>query len=369
MNHAKLKNRANIFQKFKGKKRNVDIKLDPVVLLNVIFVLIVLALHHSNYTYDYIWPLRHFNIHKYMQKLAVGGFLFLSGYKLTASKKLIPPLSFLANRFVRIYPPYFLALIAHSFTAYPQEYGELPSINNFLFHASLLQSLSPGLAGGNYLTLWFVSVLLFCYLFFIGTRRLLDNPKAYVFYFLILATIICVVRNAFAQANIMVFTNGFAIYLAFFASGMLYSVQEDRIQSFTQKKAVLLLGLPIVVASWTCLIASFSVFPREENIYLYTFRFLSILITTVPFFLLILRHSHRIRIRFSLNRVLTMMSFSSFLVFLFHRPIWSAMENIWPARSIMQSSFILLLGLPTIFGLSYLGQSIYKSMLDRFKTT
>jgi len=49
-----------------------------------------------------------------LQKFAVGGFLFLSGYKLALSKRDEPAQTFLLNRFLRIYPLYFLAVVLFS---------------------------------------------------------------------------------------------------------------------------------------------------------------------------------------------------------------------------------------------------------------
>lgn len=63
-------------------------KVDNVTLMNLLFIAIVLFLHHVNYTQDYLWIMSHRFINLYksgisqiLQKLAVGGFSLLSGYK------------------------------------------------------------------------------------------------------------------------------------------------------------------------------------------------------------------------------------------------------------------------------------------------
>ena len=65
--------------------RNVKAQADKlvvnsIVLLTTVFILTVLLLHHGSYTHDYIWQLRQIEVNKYLQQMAVGGFLFLSGY-------------------------------------------------------------------------------------------------------------------------------------------------------------------------------------------------------------------------------------------------------------------------------------------------
>lgn len=333
------------------------------MLLNVAFLVIVLILHHGTYTYDYIRPLRQLSINKYFQKLAVGGFLFLSGYKLTESKRCVSTLPFLINRFIRIYPVYLLALVVHSFTVYPQKHGELPSLSNFFLHAGLLQYLTPGVFGGNYTTIWFVSILFFCYLFFLGTRNLLHNFKSYLFYFLILLISIYCTRSAFAKADINVFAQDFEIYLGFFAGGMLYSVYQDSIKSILEKKAILLGFLFSFSLCWLGLIYSFLFdSATSSSLLVYVFRFFATLLTTLPLYFIALGYRSKLEVPRFLYKLINDMSFSSFFVFLFHRPVWSVMQGFWPDKGITQSIYILLVGLPIIFGLSYLGQSTYSAL-------
>ena len=337
-------------QKIKEVAGDRKDELDPVILLNVAFVLIVLALHHGTYTYDYIGPLRDLSMNKYFQKLAVGGFLFLSGYKLAVSKRATPPIPFLVSRFIRIYPPYFIALIAHSFTVYPQKYGELPSFKNFLYHATLLQSLSPSLVGGYYQTIWFVSILLCCYFLFIGTRGLLNKPRIYLLSVLSLAAVINLVRNILSQFEIDAFSNGFEIYLSLFASGMLYAAYQNRARGLLRSPEILFSLISIVAAIWLCFIVGLAADSlSSESNHVQIFNFASLLATTVPIYAIVLTYPLKVDKGSIIRSCLNIASSASFFVFLFHRPIWSVMQNLWVEETVVQSMYILLIGLPVIF--------------------
>lgn len=345
-------------------------KLDAVLLLNVIFVFIVLLLHHGVYTHDFIRPLRELMIHKYLQKFAVGGFLFLSGYKLTKSKISTPKISFLRSRFLRIYPLYFIALLAHTFTVYLDKYNQLPNIKTFLAHIFLVQSVIPHLFGGNYFTIWFVSILLFCYLFFLATRKFTtSNLKLYGLSILATIIIICLVRNTFFEIDIQVISRFFELYIAFFAIGMLYAVYENKIHALIRFQPLLsFICIVISVISWIILIRLYIVrFDRIDNIYLYMVEFFSIIATTVPIYLAVFHYAPKITVKSNIAKVLEIIGSSSFCVFLFHRPIWSLMTNFQVNRTWLQSIYILLFGVPTIFFLSYQIQYIYSKLVKQLE--
>ena len=143
-----------------------------VDFLNTIFIVMVLYLHHSMYTTYAIKLLPELNFNLFLQKMAVGGFCFLSGYKLTLSKIHTPVKAFIINRFFRIYLLYLAAVICFSVIVYPYlNYGRFPDLGTVLVNASGFQSVVPGLFGTGYLTLWFISFLFLCYIFFLAARK------------------------------------------------------------------------------------------------------------------------------------------------------------------------------------------------------
>ncbi|MGD1895593.1 MAG: hypothetical protein ACFB16_01430 [Phormidesmis sp.] len=60
------------------------------------------------------------------------------------------------------------------------------------------------------------------------------------------------------------------------------------------------------------------------------------------------------------------MTAASYCVFLFHRPIWTALAQLWNQPSYLQSIFILGFGIPLIFVVSYWAQTFYsQAVLSR----
>ncbi|MEM6868745.1 MAG: acyltransferase [Cyanobacteria bacterium P01_F01_bin.3] len=339
--------------------------INPVALLTAAFLLTVLLLHHGSYTHDYIWRLRQIEVNKYLQQMAVGGFLFLSGYKLMLSKAEVSPKAFWQNRFVRIYPPYLLAVIAYSFTDYVYRQESLPSLWNFLLHASLLQSLLPHLLGESYRTLWFVSLLFCCYVFFIATRRLVTRFWPYVAAVVLLAAVICNCRNVFAGWGVDVFIESFEVFVLFFSCGMLYAVHQQKVQAFIQQnikpyRISVLMGAGVLSAVKLAAIAS----GASEAPAFYYFNVIAILLTTIPLYFLFLSGAIEVTIkRPALSQLIRRISTASFFIFLFHRPIWSVLANIWTGSGLFHSLYIFSVGLPLIFAVSYWGQTTYSALV------
>ncbi len=367
---GRLEDSFDISSRVAGDMASARNVIGPVVLLNGVFILAVLLLHHGSYTHDYIWRLRPFLVDKYLQKLAVGGFLFLSGYKLTESKLATTAKSFLINRFTRIYPPYFLSLVVYSFTDYPYKNESLPSLKNFVLHVFLLQSVLPDFDGAMYRTLWFVSLLFCCYLLFLATRKLVHRASAYLLVTSILVLGIGLVRYVFAGMGVAVFLESFEVFVSFFSMGMLYSAHKLRIQAFIRNKTVLYRALVAVTAALFA-IAKFYLVSQANtaendstSVYLYYFNFIAILMTTIPVYLLFLSGVVTVSVKNKrLHAAIQSTTVASFFVFLFHRPIWAVLGSLWYNSGFVHSLYIFGVGLPLIFGLSYWGQTAYTRLL------
>lgn len=110
-------------------------KVSSVDALTALCIVLVLFLHQASYTIDFLAPIRPFMLHRVAQRFAVGGFLFLSGYKLASSKLRTGASSFIVNRFAKIYIVYVLSVFLFAGTAYPHlNNGFFPSSSNILVH-------------------------------------------------------------------------------------------------------------------------------------------------------------------------------------------------------------------------------------------
>ena len=181
-------------------------KLNSIVMLTVVCLLSVLILHHPTYTLDYLSPIRKFYVHDFLQKFAVGGFIFLSGFKMAKSKASNTIKEFLINRFLKIYPLYLLALILFSFIVYPDFNNDIfPSWKNFVLHAFAFQSIFPDLFQANYHTIWFISIIFICYGFFLLLRRFLDNLGIFFLLSFVICLAIPALRHLFSLLGLNIF--------------------------------------------------------------------------------------------------------------------------------------------------------------------
>lgn len=351
-------------------ERNIS-KLDNIAWMNFLFILLVLLLHHVNYTQDYLWDITHRFINPYesgisqiFQKLAVGGFLFLSGYKLAIAKRSEPAREFLLKRFLRIYPLYFLSVVLFSLTVYPHINGERPTFGNFAIHALALQAWLPNFYQNNYLTIWFVSNLLFCYFMFILLRRYLSNTGDFSLAVLVIVLSINLIKIVSLNLyKIEMFSGHFDTYFLFFAFGMLLSRQHEQSATCARKRFFFSF-LILITCAVSFVFMNLFLSPNEPSYPIIERVF--VLGFTLPTFYLLLRmpiqESLSTRLAYTINYV----GSASFCVFLFHRPIWTVMYEFTPEKSYLQSLFILGLGIPLIFIFSYQVQSFYNSKISLF---
>lgn len=339
-------------------------KTYTIELLNTIFIFIILFLHHASYTTNYFSILSEYKVTFFLQKLSVGGYFFLSGFKLAKGKISDSSKDFIVNRFFRIYPLYLLAVIAFSFTAYPyQREGELPSLPNIIVHVLCIQSILPGMFQANCPTIWFVSVLFFCYGFFLLARKKLQRTFLF-FLFLFLSSLSIFAMHVIGKEMGFAFFDRDSItYLVFFALGMVYSDSRKIIDGLDNWILCNLFILGFAGLIW---------FYNENYLnfwYTAPAELFLILISTVPLFLLAFKAVPTQVLSISVSQFLSWVSYSSFCVFMFHRPIWSVMATIWSERSLPQWLFILGFGVPTIFASCYLIQRIYEKVIAFYNKT
>lgn len=343
-----------------------SVVVDATIYMTLIFVSVVLMLHHVNYTHDYLWKISHRFFHPYetgvdqlFQKFSVGGFLLLSGYKLSRSKVSEPAVPFLFNRFKRIYPLYLLALIVSSPAAYPHLVdGQLPSLANFIMHALCLQAVLPNFFQQDFYTIWFVSNLLCCYLLFLGLRKTLGRPATFCMKLGLFIFAIALVRQLAGTYGISAFTNDFNVYLLFFAAGMGCAQLQPRLMTINK---LVLIGISVVC---TGLLIALTVNPIETASP-YGSTALSIVDSSLkigsilPVHVLLLTSFQKTSVSPKVAVLMNNLTVASYCTFLFHRPIWTSLHGLWSGSSYLQSVFILGFGIPLIFVCSYCLQLFY----------
>lgn len=334
--------------------------ITTVEFLNSFFITVILYLHHSMYTIYHIKLLPTYNLNLFLQKMAVGGFFFLSGLKLTQSKSDTPLGSFIKNRFFRIYLLYFLAVVSYSLIVYPYiNLGRFPDFKNVIVHALGIQSVLPSIFGSSYLTIWFISILFLCYLFFMFTRKIVRKNALFIFVLGAAILIILVIHDLGKRYGILIFRKDICIYLVYFGLGMLYAVNRKNAEKI--KIGILFFALISgLIGSLYFFTYKPKIWARElMTIFLY-------ILSNISMYVLIFKGFQKYEPSKQIKKLIQYMSFASFCVFLFHRPVWSIMNLVWFNASILHSLYIIVLGPACIFVCCFRLQNGYNLLIQKY---
>lgn len=334
-------------------------KISTIEFLNTFFILMVLYLHHTMYTKYNIKLLPEYNLNLYLQKMAVGGFLFLSGFKLTCSKIDDSFGSLFKNRFFKIYIPYLLAVICYSVIVFPYvSLGKFPNYKNIFIHILGIQSIFPEIFGKQYLTLWFISILFICYAFFLLTRKIIIRGNIFI---IILAFIIFIIFIIQSYGNSLIgyamFSNDVIIYLVYFAFGMWYA-KYNQIEKIS---TIILLSAFSLFLICTLYLNTY----KHQVWYKGLFLVFSYIISNIAFYIFIFKHFKHLRLSKPIISVIKYISFASFFTFLFHRPIWSIMNFVWYDVSLLHSFYIIIFAPIIIFVGCHRFQSYYNLTISK----
>jgi peptidoglycan/LPS O-acetylase OafA/YrhL len=314
------------------------------------------------YTIYHIKLLPEYNLNLYLQKMAVGGFLFLSGFKLTQLKIKSKAGTFIKNRFFKIYLPYVLAVICYSGIVFPYiNLGRFPNYKNIIIHILGFQSVLPGIFGSQYLTLWFVSLLFICYAFFLITRKIATRNSLFLMTLAFSIFIILIIHSyGISILGITILSKDISIYLIYFAMGMLYA--KNRLIMEKPNSLILL------VASALGLINTLYFYTYKPRAWGYGFILaISYIISTIAFYVLIFKWFKQYRPSRQIKSLIRHISFASFFIFLFHRPVWSIMNFVWFDSSILHSLYMIVFAPIVIFIGCHRLQSGYNRLIQKIE--
>jgi len=236
-----------------------DERLTELDILRLISILIVVILIHipNDYAYSYYIELEQYTIflfHTLGIKVAMGSFVFLSGFglylnknnrKINTFEKLF---TFLKKRFLRIFPLYWIALFL--FLVF-LEYLDM----NFLYllaHVFGLQMIVAPLFGPPILTLWFIGIIVIYYLIFIilsfmgSIKRIIPTSIVILFLFAFLKVFFGLVEYRFFYYYLIFITGIIAAHI--YTSTQFNRIKErlkDR-----QKAIPLILALCFAILSF-----------------------------------------------------------------------------------------------------------------------
>lgn len=339
----------------------VSKKVPEIDILRVIAILIVMILIHIPHDYAYniyieIDAFTGFLINTLGIHVAMGSYVFLSGFGLYLQKsnrnintyeKLI---IFLKKRFLRIFPLYWLALFLFIIMFDYVDYNILYLLAHFLG----MQIIFAPLFDFPIFTLWFIGIIVIYYFIFIilsslgSIRKIILGSIAILFFFLSLNFIFGIVEYRF-------FTYYLIFIVGIVAADIYGSPQFDLIkESLTNKHSLIptisiifcvvlsgLLYITLTQFSYTTFTSIYRttqlriIFDQQRDFIELAIAFILvnlIILTFITFilslFYLLIKVTCLIFNEKRVRNILSLLAYSTYSVYLFHRPFFAAFTHI-----------------------------------------
>jgi len=369
------------------KKENLP-ELD---ILRIIACLIVIILIHipNNYAYTFYIDLSQYTgyiLHTLGISVAMGSFVFISGFSLYLSesnRKLNSKdkiKNFLKKRFLRIFPLYWLALIIYLLI--------FPDTGRTVFfgiaHVFGLQMIFAPIGGNPIWTIWFIGIIFIYYLIFM-LLSYLDSLKKIIPASILIQAVFVTLNLLFdiVEYRFFQYYNLFIlgiIMAKIYTSPQFTKVKESLIQKNKNLPHIIiclmaLISIPLyfVLARYcyTSFLSNFGTrylfqiverqpgyfevasafLLRQLNIVLFLIGILSLLY-------LVMKILHKIFKKEKINKIISVVAYSTFGAYLFHRPIIillsAIVTGIFNVNMYARENFyIVLLFVPIIFLFSY----------------
>lgn len=278
--------------------------------------------------------------HKFTQVI-LGTFCVVSGYllgfKQNDAVSLITPLKFYKKRFLRIYPLYILSLSCFLFLGLI----DFSTAIKAAFLLSMFLEPAP-------LTLWFISMLLLFYLVTPFLMYFSSNNIKFLAVSMLIELALITYEHQIGSLDIRIL-----IYFPCFAAGLYISMNSIKMPN-NNMKAIIIFAL--------CFAVSFIETSWSEH---FSFILLAPMVLTGALFIL----KTRFPIKHTLSlKLITYLSFSSYAMYLFHRPIYDVMLQIYyPNLAFLQWLYLMSVCLPLIVWLSWHIQKTYDTLDTSFR--
>jgi len=286
--------------------------------------------------------------------LGLGLFVFISGYLLSMANPSFERWrtikQFVLERYIRIFPPYIVALLL--FIGLNGYIRDSLNICTFVLNLLGLQIISASNNCPPLLTLWFVGLILSYYYVFVILVKFGGSVTRFITLVLTVFLFGALLRRIAGLID-----ERFLLFFGIFAAGMLgakYKLIER--MKFRHITFVSLLFV-ILVYSYVAFIH-----PKEIRSFLSFFGLSEFIIKNLIILCLvfIVFAVARVVIRTERYVFLQKIAYASYGMYLFHRPVWWIMEDIYnPANAEIKALYLALFGIPMTILVSYYLQKFY----------
>jgi len=321
---------------------------DGINLFTALGALIILWTHHSAYTTKAIYAIPQLFIDRTAPVIfALGIFVFLSGFKLINSHHKKNIINFFLSRILRIIPLYYLSLLL--FTLFLKNKITLPKLLIHLFGGQLI---FPHIFGDMLPTLWFIGLINIYYILFIILRGFIENKSKFIF-ISVSIYIVLLFLDQYSLITDKIIDRRVLLYLPYFLLGIYFGKYHEEI--INKYRHLIILCILFIL---NLILGNVYFYPPNKGfvtLYHHIFH--------LPLNIALLMLTLKIKFAGKGGVVISLLSFASFSTYLFHRPIWQAMNLIYHDSTPYQHIYIFFIGIPTIFIVSYIIQRSYNGLL------
>jgi peptidoglycan/LPS O-acetylase OafA/YrhL len=197
-------------------------------------------------------------------------------------------------------------------------------------------------------TLWFVTILLFYYLLSPLLINCINNEKLILILvtFFLTSGFLLISHYFFRNLDVRVIT-----YFPAYLLGLLISLKGDDFINKNGFFCIFIVGVFISIL-------------LKNNIRSFDLLSSIIMLATAPYFIFML-FKNRMKLSDNLIKTISILAYSSYCMYLFHRPIYITLKNIYfPESEALQVLYLVCFCLPCIIIFSYFVQKFYDSSID-----
>lgn len=303
--------------------------------LRVISIIYVTGFWHL-LNYSDAWPQYHAPFFWRVTVLALGLFTLISGYLMgrgtvPSDRKALA--DFYVRRLTRIYPPYLFALLLYVVLRLT---GRITILKGALLLGMLVPPPPP--------TLWFVGMILLCYIATPWLMRLAASPMRTVS-----AVAVVVITLWIIHAVTGLIDPRLPLYIPAYAAGVVFARYEPLRVSKTRYAG--LIGATAIAA----IVSLPAKYPPDMSFWMAPYA----LLASITVFLLC---NHRL----PENRIIARLSYGSFFLYLLHRPIYEVVTKFTGTEHGKTNlGWLLLMAFPFAIVAGYGGQFLYDKVVMR----
>jgi peptidoglycan/LPS O-acetylase OafA/YrhL len=310
---------------------------------------ILLILHHGGM---YNFSLLGFDlklVRGFVGLYLLGSFVFLSGCLSIRSVEGLGLRRFLTKRLVRVYVPYVITLVLFLWLIEPEMSG--PDLILHLLGAQVL--LAPKFTT-PILTLWFIGLILLCYLILAVLTRTLKRPSS-----ILLGSLAVFAGAGLLREYVGVIHHTFFYYFPAFAAGAILTQAGLLERMATQPFAVIPYGL---LSALGVVLLSPYLAQLGRTVDLGMIAAISVFLAgMIPFTLALASRF----VAFGIGlRLIQRISYSAFFAYLLHRPVWAICLALYaPESRELRSLWLLMTGFGLVLPIAYYAQKLFDRIL------